>query len=121
MSSKLPDEIKQLMIEHPIAQPNSMGGPTLSNDLIDKAARLMNTDPSGKQIGTPVQRQQRQVVTESTVDNSSLRAMLKEVVKEVLTENGILSESTQKTNETFSFKVGKHLFEGNVTKIKKLK
>ncbi len=121
MSSKLPDEIKQLMIEHPIAQPNSMGGPTLSNDLIDKAARLMNTDPSGKQIGTPVQRQQRQVVTESTVDNSSLRAMLKEVVKEVLSENGILSESTQKTNETFSFKVGKHLFEGNVTKIKKLK
>ena len=121
MSSKLPDEIKQLMIEHPIAQPNSMGGPTLSNDLIDKAARLMNTDPSGKQIGTPVQRQQRQVVNESTVDNSSLRAMLKEVVKEVLTENGILSESTQKTNETFSFKVGKHLFEGNVTKIKKLK
>jgi hypothetical protein len=47
--------------------------------------------------------------------------MLKEVVKEVLTENGILSESSQKTNETFSFKVGKHLFEGNVTKIKKLK
>jgi hypothetical protein len=121
MSSKLPDEIKQLMIEHPITQPNSMGGPTLSNDLIDKAARLMNTDPSGKQIGNPVQRQQRQVVSESTLDNSSLRSMLKEVVKEVLTENGILSESTQKTNDTFSFKVGKHLFEGNVTKIKKLK
>jgi hypothetical protein len=121
MSSKLPDEIKRLMIEHPISQPNGMGGPTLSNDLIDKAARLMNTDASGKQIGTPVQRQQRQVVSESTLDNSSLRSMLKEVVKEVLTENGILSESTQKTNETFSFKVGKHLFEGNVTKIKKLK
>jgi hypothetical protein len=122
MSSKLPDEIKRLMIEHPIAQPNGVGGPTLSNDLIDKAARLMNTDPSGKQIGNPVQRQpQRQNVSESVLDNGSLRAMLKEVVKEVLSENGILSESTQKTNETFSFKVGKHLFEGNVTKIKKLK
>jgi len=122
MSSKLPDEIKRLMIEHPITQPNSMGGPTLSSDLIDKAARLMNTDPSGKQIGTPVQKQpQRQTISESTLDNGSLRSMLKEVVKEVLTENGILSESTQKTNETFSFKVGKHLFEGNVTKIKKLK
>jgi hypothetical protein len=122
MSSKLPDEIKRLMIEHPISQPNSMGGPTLSNDLIDKAARLMNTDASGKQVGNPVQRQpQRQTISESTLDNSTLRSMLKEVVKEVLTENGILSESTQKTNETFSFKVGKHLFEGNVTKIKKLK
>jgi hypothetical protein len=122
MSSKLPDEIKRLMIEHPISQPNGMGGPTLSSDLIDKAARLMNTDPSGKQIGAPVQKQpQRQTISESTLDNSTLRSMLKEVVKEVLTENGILSESTQKTNETFSFKVGKHLFEGNVTKIKKLK
>jgi hypothetical protein len=122
MSSKLPDEIKRLMIEHPISQPNGMGGPTLSSDLIDKAARLMNTDASGKQVGNPVQRQpQRQTISENTLDNDSLRSMLKEVVKEVLTENGILSESTQKTNETFSFKVGKHLFEGNVTKIKKLK
>ena len=118
MSSKLPDEIKRLMIENPIAQPNSMGGPTLSNELIDKAARLMNTDAGGKQVK---QTPQRQNVSESVLDNGTLRSMLKEVVKEVLTENGILSESTQKTNETFSFKVGKHLFEGNVTKIKKLK
>jgi DUF917 family protein len=29
-------------------------------------------------------------------------------------------ESTDKTNELFSFKVGKHIFEGKVTKIKKL-
>jgi hypothetical protein len=120
MSSKLPDEIKRLMIEHPITQPSNMGGPTLSNDLIDKAARLMNTDPSGKVVGKIPQRQS-QNVSESVLDNGSLRSMLKEVVKEVLTENGILAESTQKTNETFSFKVGKHLFEGNVTKIKKLK
>ena len=32
--------------------------------------------------------------------------MLKEVVEEVLLENGILAESTQKSNEVFSFKVG---------------
>jgi hypothetical protein len=47
--------------------------------------------------------------------------MLKEVVEEVLLENGILAESTQKSNnELFSFKVGKHIFEGKVTKIKKI-
>ncbi len=122
LSSKLPDEIKQLMIEHPISQPNGMSGPTLSNDLIDKAARLMNTDASGKQIGNPTQRQsQRQNVSESVLDNSSLRNMLKEVVKEVLSENGILTESTQKTNEDFTFKVGKHIFEGKVNKVKKIR
>jgi hypothetical protein len=46
--------------------------------------------------------------------------MLKEVVEEVLLENGVIAESTQKSNELFSFKVGKHVFEGKVTKIKKL-
>jgi hypothetical protein len=49
-----------------------------------------------------------------------LKSMLREVVEEVLQENGILSESEQKSNEVFSFKVGKHIFEGKVTKIKKI-
>ncbi len=46
LSSKLPDEIKRLMIEHPISQPNNMGGggSVLSNELVEKAARLMNND-----------------------------------------------------------------------------
>jgi hypothetical protein len=45
LSSKLPDEIKRLMIEHPIQQPNNMGGGSvLSNELVEKAARLMNND-----------------------------------------------------------------------------
>ena len=45
MSSKLPDEIKRLMIEHPIQQPNTMGGGSvISNELVEKAARLMNND-----------------------------------------------------------------------------
>lgn len=119
MSSKLPDEIKRLMIENPIVQPNSVGGGSvLSSELVDKAARLMNTDASGKQIR---QTTQRQVVSENVLDNQNLRSLLKEVVKEVLSENGVITESTQKTNEVFTFKVGKHIFEGTVTKIKKVK
>jgi len=116
MSSKLPDEIKRLMIEHPINQPNSMSGPTLSDDLIDKASRLMGTNNTEKQTKQP----QRQNISENVLDVKNLRSMLKEVVEEVLTENGILAESTQKSNEVFSFKVGKHIFEGKVTRIKKL-
>jgi hypothetical protein len=120
MASKLPDEIKRLMIEHPITQPAGMGGPTLSNDLIDKAARLMNADARGNQVGQPKQRLQEQSQPQSNFNNKQLRDMLKEVVEEVLQENGILAESTQKSNEVFSFKVGKHIFEGKVTKIKKI-
>lgn len=123
MASKLPDAIKRLMIEHPIEVPNSMGGggSVLSDELVEKAARLMNTDARGNQVNQP-----KQVVREQSQPQSSnfnmkeLKSMLREVVEEVLQENGILSESEQKSNEVFSFKVGKHIFEGKVTKIKKI-
>ena len=122
MSSTLPDEIKRLMIEHPIEQPTSMGGgATLSNDLVEKAARLMNTDARGNQVNQPKQRVQEQSQPQqSNFNMKELKSMLREVVEEVLQENGILSESEQKSNEVFSFKVGKHIFEGKVTKIKKI-
>jgi hypothetical protein len=122
MASKLPDAIKRLMIEHPIEQPTSMGGGSvLSDELVEKAARLMNTDARGNQINQPKQRVQEQSqIQQPQFSNKQLREMLKEVVEEVLQENGILSESEQKSNELFSFKVGKHIFEGKVTKIKKI-
>ena len=123
MSSKLPDAIKRLMIEHPIEVPNSMGGggSVLSDELVEKATRLMNTDARGNQVNQPKQRiQEQSPVSQPQFNNKQLREMLKEVVEEVLQENGILSESEQKSNEVFSFKVGKHIFEGKVTKIKKI-
>jgi hypothetical protein len=47
--------------------------------------------------------------------------MLREAVREVLMENGLLTESKEKSDELFSFKVGKHIFEGKVTRIRKVK
>jgi hypothetical protein len=116
MSSKLPDAIKRLMIEHPIEIPNSMGGGSvLSDELVEKASKLMNL--KGNQ-----QQQPKQEVSQkpSNFNMKELKSMLREVVEEVLQENGILTESEQKSNELFSFKVGKHIFEGKVTKIKKI-
>ena len=52
LNSRLPDEIKKLMMEHPIQQPN-MGvstGSVLSNELVEKASRLMNTNAKGDLI-----------------------------------------------------------------------
>ena len=46
--------------------------------------------------------------------------MINEAVNKSLKENGLIAESSEKANELFSFKVGKHIFEGKVTKIKKL-
>ena len=73
-SSKLPDEIKRLMMEHPIQQP-SMGMSTdtvLSNDLIEKAARLMNTNAKGDQVAEGKVRQQTQ--PQQTPSSTSLTA-----------------------------------------------
>ena len=111
------------MLEYPIQQPNSMNGSSvLSEDLIEKASRLMNVDASGKSTGTDIK---RPIVNESTTNVNStnstqLRKMLKEVVTEVLSENGLLTESEKKSNEVFKFRVGQHIFEGKLTKIKKI-
>lgn len=118
LSSKLPDEIKKIMIENPISIPNMGNGVTISNELVEKAARLMNTDASGKQF-TPTK--QSQNISENVQSNGDLKELLKEVVREVLQENGLLVESQSKSNDNFSFRVGQHIFEGKVTKIKKIR
>jgi hypothetical protein len=112
ISSKLPDAIKKLMIEHPIQQPE-LTSTTLSDELIEKASRLMGT--SKKQVSNRPQQ-----INES-VDKTSLKQMMREVMEELLTENGLIVEETTKMNETIQFKVGKTIFEGRITKVKKLK
>jgi len=118
-NSKLPDEIKRLMMEHPINQPSNMGGPSLSNDLVEKASRLMNTNAKGEVIN---ETKQRQNVQQQTIGLSAndIKSIVRETVEDVLKENGLLVESTKKSNEQFKFRVGQHLFEGRVTKIRKI-
>jgi hypothetical protein len=115
MSSKLPDEIKRLMIEHPIAQPNNMGGATLSNELVEKASRLMGTNTVNEQTQI-----NRPSTNPQNIDLNQIKQVVRETVEDVLRENGLLVESTNKSNESISFKVGKHIFEGRVTKVKKI-
>jgi len=118
MNSKLPDEIKKLMIENPITPSNPLMGSEsiLSDELIEKATKLMGNT-----------RQEPQIVKKTTntpqpqTNNTDLKKMIKEVVQEVFKENGLIAESTSKTSEVVSIKVGQHIFEGKITKIKKIK
>jgi hypothetical protein len=122
-NSKLPDEIKKLMMEHPIAQPNQQPTMTMSNELIEKSRRLMgNTEgsyipESAKPKSSPVQSSQ---TSNTGIDYKLIQRMINEAVTKSLKENGLIAESSEKSNEVFSFKVGKHIFEGKVTKIKKI-
>lgn len=113
--SKLPDEIKRVMLENPITpvSPYMNNRPALSNELVEKATRLMENPLNPKK-----QQPQQQQIQNNLGD---IRGMLKEVVREVLVENGLIVESTAKTNETMLIKVGQHIFEGKISKIKKTK
>jgi hypothetical protein len=123
MSSKLPDEIKQLMMEHPISQPtNSLnGGSTISSEIAEKAARLMNVNAKGEQMKRTEQpRQQVQESTNYGISANDIKNIVRETVEDVLKENGLLVESTKKSNDVFKFRVGQHIFEGKVTKVRKV-
>jgi len=123
-NSKLPEDIKRLMMEHPIAQPQQPEA-TLSNDLIERAARLMKNESGGYIPESAKTKTQSAPATQQTsniggVDYKMIQKMINEAVNNALRENGLVMESSEKSNEIFSFKVGKHVFEGKVTKIKKL-
>ena len=118
-NSKLPDEIKKLMMEHPIAQPQQQSG-TLSNDLVERATRLMRDNKSEYKSEPSKKETPKRAETPSNFDFEQIQEMIEEAVNNALKKNGLLVESTEKSNEVFSFKVGKHVFEGKVTKIKKL-
>jgi len=115
-NSKLPDAIKKLMIEHPIKQPESYS-PTISDDILEKAARLMReekqTVQTSKQTNTNYQNQKP--------ISSDMKGLIKETLEEILREHGVISESESKTKDQFQFRVGKHIFEGTINKVKKIR
>lgn len=123
-NSKLPDEIKRLMMEHPIQQPNSsVNNSVLSSDLIEKASRLMNTKANGDLINENIpKRTQQPQQTQPSVSISAddIRSIVRETVQDVLKENGLLVESTKKSNEVFKFRVGQHIFEGKLLRVRKV-
>lgn len=126
LGSKLPDEIKKLMMEHPIQQPTmGAGSGTLSNELVEKASRLMNMNAKGellenKQPQRQQQKQQQPQQSNVGVDANVIRDIVRETVQDVLRENGLLTESETKSNEVFKFRVGQHIFEGKLIRVKKI-
>ena len=107
-------------MEHPIAQPQQQTT-TISDDLIERASRLMKKNDGNyiPESAKPKQVQQTQQQS-GGIDYKLIQKMINEAVNNALKENGLLVESSEKSNEIFSFKVGKHVFEGKVTKIKKI-
>lgn len=108
--SRLPDEIKRIMIEHPIVQAQpQLSKNILTDSIIEKASQLMGNKPK------------QNVNEQPKIDVEYIKKIVKETVKSTIKEMGLLTESTEKSDEFFQFRVGSHIFEGKIQKIKKIK
>ena len=97
--SKLPDDIKRLMMEHPISQPQQQEA-TLSNDLIERASRLMKQDQGGyipesakpktQSVTTPTP---QQTAGTEKINYKLIQKMINEAVNNALKENGLVMEN----------------------------
>ena len=121
MNSNLPDEIKKLMIENPIQKPDQQTN-NLSNDIIrshnhktNQGKEVTNNTVSNTSVTPDLKESIRNIVRDTVRDT------IVEVMKEELSNKIILSEDGKNVKDKLTFKVGSHLFEGYVTKIKKIK
>jgi ribosome-binding protein aMBF1 (putative translation factor) len=127
-NSKLPDAIKQAMINNPIEpMPMISLNETLDMDIIKGAKKLMEQDDyyPKKQ---PVKNTQKQssspqnYSTPQNIDLNTIATIVENTVRRVLDEklNQILSAQQTKTiNENLVLKVGDSIFKGKITGVNK--
>ena len=96
------------------------GGSSISAEIAEKAARLMNVNPKGEQLPRTEQRRPMNENVGHGISADDIKSIVRETVEDVLKENGLLVESTKKSNDVFKFRVGQHIFEGKVTKVRKV-
>ena len=123
-NSKLPDAVKQAMINHPIEQMPSISlNETLDMDFIKGAKRLMEQEgvsPKQKTV-VPFSKQQNQ---SSNIDMNAIATLIENTVRKVMDEklNQILTaQQTQSINENLVLKVGDSVFKGKITGVNKSK
>jgi len=142
--SKLPENIKKLMLENPI--PSVSYENELSNDFIDEVAKKMKKQESfgagAQQIPQQIPQQVPQQVIESTPinnipttptnNNSTIQFNddLKNFIKEAIVEtlDGIvesklnkLMETNKEVSENLQIRVGDSMFIGKITDVRKAK
>ena len=125
-SSKLPDSIKQAMINNTIPTMDQISlGDGLDMDLLKGAKKLMEREG----MSTPKKSvpNTKQVISEGT-NNLDIQSLIKETIKDTLEEivdrklELILTASkTASINETLVLKVGDSIFKGKITGVNKSK
>jgi hypothetical protein len=117
--SKLPDAIKQAMIDNPIPQISL--NETLDMDFVKGAKRLMEQEGLTKKTTTQTRTQN---VTPQNIDMNAIAVLIENTVRKVMDEklNQILTaQQTSTINENLVLKVGDSIFKGKITGVNKAK
>lgn len=119
-NSKLPNAIKEAMINTPIPDiPFNGGGAALSEQFLSGVKDEMKKQ--GVDVSPPNSVLQHTIPTNNTkskkITSKDLKSIIKESVKEILHETlGIKTDN----DENFQFRVGDRLFYGKITSSKKI-
>ena len=115
-NSRLPDIVKQAMINNPIPDiPFNGGGVGLTDEFLSGVQEQMVKQ--GMETSIP---QASNTIPQNTkkISSKNLKSIIKESVKELLNETiGLKKES----NENFQFRVGDRIFYGKITSSKTVK
>lgn len=121
-NTKLPDAIKQAMIERPIQQISM--NETVDMSFVKGAKRLIEQENSqSKKIPQP-QRQNTQSNNGGNIDINLITSIVENTVRKVMDEklNQLLAaQQTTTINETLVLKVGDSIFKGKITGVNKAK
>jgi len=123
-SSKLPDAVKQAMINTPIPDVPFGGTAGLSEEFLEGVRDGMKKQDIPVSYGGEI-REELSVTqpTRNKITNRNLKSLIKESVRELMNEviTKKIDESIElrtKTKENFQFRVGKRVFYGNITSSK---
>ena len=130
-NSKLPDVVKQAMINNPIPDvPFNGGGVGLSEDFLNGVKTQMNKQGISTDQSSPQQQILQEVNTTVSktkkLSSKNLKSIIKESVKELLDEvvttriNESIGLRTD-MGENFQFRVGDKVFYGKITSTKTVK
>ena len=124
-NSKLPDNIKQAMIDVPIIQPEISLSEGFDLKLAQKAKKLMEQDgsmkskakPTSNSIPSPSNININEIITAMTpVIENTIRKIFDEKLTQILT-----AKDTMSLNENLVLKVGDSIFKGTITGVNKKK
>lgn len=120
LNSKLPENIKKLMIENPIPDVPMGSSMGLSDDFLSGVKDAMSKQdiPTSTTQKRTVLESNTPTATKSKITKSSLKSIIKESVKELVNESVNMKTDT---NENFSFRVGDKIFYGKITSTKDVK